>query len=366
MSTVYTPSRRSMMADIDANANPNNPFTSHIVKGGATASSPVEEKVAHVPYDTVTPAPSKFGALGSAYRSVSWILGFKERFSLVLFIFFGGALVGFCLARTKMMSPYNVRTLTIAGEWYWYSKPLYKPNLFIHIYLTIIAGILAVFQFLPAIRRRAVIVHRINGYIVLALLIPGIVCGTIVGRPSFGGELNSQSAYYCLGSMIVVCAILGYTNVKQTRKHRKWMLRTVALTGAPITTRLCMIAARKIITHIGTYYAVWRCDEIVVALQSTFPPTPITEQPYVQCIEPGVNQENTFIPVLAAVKKDTINFASSVRVTFGMALWIAMLVHVIGVEYYIRMTESSNQHRRGFVLERLSDEDEEARVPDDR
>jgi hypothetical protein len=69
-----------------------------------------------------------------------------------------------------------------------------------------------------------VILHRINGYIVLFLLIPGIACGTIVGRAAFGGELNTQSAYYCLGSLIVTAAIMGYLNVKQTRKHRKWML----------------------------------------------------------------------------------------------------------------------------------------------
>jgi|HubBroStandDraft_6_1064221.scaffolds.fasta_scaffold3154845_1 hypothetical protein len=68
------------------------------------------------------------------------------------------------------------------------------------------------------------ILHRINGYTVLFLLIPGTVCGIIIGRPAFGGELNTQSAYYCLGSLVVTSAIMGYLNVKQTRKHRKWML----------------------------------------------------------------------------------------------------------------------------------------------
>ena len=84
MSTVYTPSRRSMMADIHANANPNNPFTSHIVKAGVIAEpeSPVSEKITH-DHSYTAPSRGKFGALGSTYRSVSWILGFKERFSLV-------------------------------------------------------------------------------------------------------------------------------------------------------------------------------------------------------------------------------------------------------------------------------------------
>lgn len=67
--------------------------------------------------------------------------------------------------------------------------------------------------------------HRINGYIALTLVIVGNVGGAVVGRAAFGGELNSQSAYYTLGGLIVGCGLMGYFNVKHTRKHRKWMLR---------------------------------------------------------------------------------------------------------------------------------------------
>lgn len=68
---------------------------------------------------------------------------------------------------------------------------------------------------------------------------------------------------------------MGIINVKQTTKHRKWMLRkpcpsccgigydemdlfagTVAYAAAPATAKLAIIPARYIISDIGSYYAV--------------------------------------------------------------------------------------------------------------
>jgi len=254
-----------------------------------------------------------------------------------------------------MMSPANVRDKTVPGEWFWYQQSLYKPCIFIHIYLSIFSGIFAVFQFIPAIRRRAMILHRINGYLVLILLIPSTVGGAVVARRAFGGELNVQSGFYTVTLLIILCASFGITNVKHTRKHRKWMLRTVSYAATPITARLTVIAARKIISDIGTYYAVWRCDEISSVLGSR----EITNQLYPQCAEA------THTLIRATVKGGDLGFASSVRVTYGMGLWLAIVIHTIGVELYIRQTEHANQFRRGFVLERNNLGDTEKRIPDD-
>ncbi|KDQ55610.1 hypothetical protein JAAARDRAFT_37015 [Jaapia argillacea MUCL 33604] len=338
--------------------NPYLPFASHSMKQDGLED--FDEKVPQSPKAPST--RSRFDGLTSIYRSVSWILGFRERYSLLLMIIFGGALVGFCLARAMMMRPANVRDLTIAGEWFWYRQPLYKPTIFMHIYLTIIAGIFAIFQFIPAIRRRMMILHRINGYFVLILLIPGIVGGTIVARRAFGGELNSQSGYYVLGSLIVFSACMGLLNVKQTRKHRKWMLRTVTFTCATITARLASICARHIISKIGTYYAVWRCDEILFVLQDAN----AVDQAYPECGQTGVSPGNIHVAVRAATNVDNLEYAASVRATFGMGLWIGILIHIVGIEFYIRRTEDANQHRRGFVLQREDDEDDAPkRAPDD-
>ncbi|KAJ6617915.1 hypothetical protein B0H10DRAFT_1796384 [Mycena sp. CBHHK59/15] len=99
----------------------------------------------------------------SVYRSLSWILGFKEKYSLVNCIIFGGALVGFCLARSITMNPSRTANQLVPGEWFWFNQPMYKANFFIHVYLTTIGGIFAILQFLPAIRRTWVLLHRLNG-----------------------------------------------------------------------------------------------------------------------------------------------------------------------------------------------------------
>jgi hypothetical protein len=88
---------------------------------------------------TAQPRKSRFEGLASAYDALSWIFGFKEKYSLALrackpmreklnwlasdilpklFTVFvcGGALIGFCLARSMMMSLANVRHLMPAGQ----------------------------------------------------------------------------------------------------------------------------------------------------------------------------------------------------------------------------------------------------------
>jgi len=276
-----------------------------------------------------------YSAWKSVYFGISGMLGFGERFSLLFFIIFGGALAGFCFARVLMMIPSNLEKDTVPGEWYWYRQHMYKQCAFIHIYLSIIAGVFAVFQFIPMIRRRKIIIHRINGYFVLCNLLPGTVAGSIVARRSFGGELNSQAAFYTVGSMIGFAAFMGISNVKQTRKHRKWMLRTVSYTASVVTARILSVIARTIISFSGSYYAVWTCDEISFLLNNS---TDVTSR-FPAC-GTGADPMHVHVPVHASVRADPINFGSSMRVSFGMVLWIAMLIHVVGVEIYIRGTES--------------------------
>lgn len=305
---------------------------------------------------------SCFEGIGNFYRAVTRMCGFNEKYSLGLLIFFGGALIGFCLARTLMMSPANLRDLTIPGEWFWYRQSVFKPCIFIHVYLSIISGIFAVFQFVPAIRRRSVILHRINGYMTVALLIPSTVCGSVVARRAFGGELNVQSAFYVDGCLIVSASLTGLFYAKRnTRKHRKWMLRTVAYAAVPITARLTSIAARHIVSVIGSYYALWRCEEISWVLNSVA----AAQQSYPQCTpsQAGDDLASVRVAIRAAADGDKLGLGSSVRVTWGMSMWVAIVIHSLGVETYIRLSESSNRYRRGFVLQRDGDVIEE--WPDD-
>ncbi|KAJ7475198.1 hypothetical protein B0H11DRAFT_1866068 [Mycena galericulata] len=200
--------------------------------------------------------------------------------------------------------------------------------------------------------QRYVILHRLNGYGVLFCLIVGNICGSIVARRSSGGELNVQSAYYILGIMVVFSGLMGIYNVKKdTRRHRRWMLRMVVYFSVVVSANLIMLAAAQVVTDIGSYFSIWRCDEVLNLLsdpqarQSTYP----------QCVADGVNPASVWVAVHASTLtgKHSLNYASATRAVFGMALWIATLIHVVAVEIYIHQTEASNQVRLGYVLEPL-------------
>ncbi|KAK7046116.1 hypothetical protein VNI00_007119 [Paramarasmius palmivorus] len=244
----------------------------------------------------------------------------------------------------------KMRTWTTPGEFFWFELPLYRINYIIHIYLTTIGGILAGLQFLPAIRRKYVRLHRLNGYTVLITLIVGNVSGGIISRRAFGGEINSQASYYLLAIMTIIPLIIGFFNVKRnTRLHRKWMLRGVVYFSVVITGRLAALAARKIVSEIGSYYSLWRCDEILFVLQDLATLT----QSFPQCPVSGASLlvPSLYVPVHASTSEGKLGTASAARVTQGMVLWVATLIHVIGVEIYIRKTESANYQRYGFALE---------------
>ncbi|KAG8952317.1 Multifunctional pyrimidine synthesis protein CAD [Tulasnella sp. 424] len=241
-----------------------------------------------------------------------------------------------------MFNPANVEHATVPGEWFWYRQKLYKPNIFIHIYLSIIAGLMAIFQFLPVIRRRKMILHRLNGYMTLIILIPGTIAGGIVGRRAFGGSPSTQSAYYMATLLTVGAALTGYSKVKETRKHRKWMLRAVTYVSSVITTRIIAIIAREIFSHVGGYYELWSCSELEF-LQQNGQGVPNFDASYPICsARPGQGNFSPvpppFAPVLVKMRSYPVSYGSAVRATFGMALWISLVIHVIGVEIYFDIT----------------------------
>ncbi|KAL0575729.1 hypothetical protein V5O48_006242 [Marasmius crinis-equi] len=304
----------------------------------------------------------------STYLSVSWMFGFREKFSLLYAFIFGGALFGFCLARSLLMDAGpKMRENTVAGEFFWFDMPLYKYNYIIHIYLSIIGGIFSGAQFVPTIRRgddsdcgvllfrnhktqNYVLLHRINGYFVLITLFAANVTGAIVTRRSFGGELNSQSVYYITAIMSNFSFLWAIYNVKKdTKTHRKWMMRGVVYFSVVISARIIGQAAHAIVTDIGSYYSIWRCDEILYVLQDL---SALVER-FPQCSTSTsvLTNPTLYTAVHCSDNEGKLGKASTVRATQGMVLWIATLLHVVGVEIYLRSTEEANSKRHGYALE---------------
>lgn len=90
------------------------------------------------------------------------------------------------------------------------------------------AGLLVVLQFVPAVRYKAILFHRMNGYIIVLLAVLANVGALMIAREAFGGGVATQAWIGLLATLTFVGLGLAYYNVKrlQIDQHRAWMLRT--------------------------------------------------------------------------------------------------------------------------------------------
>ncbi len=118
-------------------------------------------------------------------------------------------------------------------------NPLGVPWLFIHVAGAVTALLLGSFQFLPALRRGSRTPHRWIGRLyVLGCLIGG-AAGLLLAPGSSAGPIAS-AGFGSLAVIWIVVTLLGWRAVLQRRfvEHRRWMIRSWALTLAAVTLRL--------------------------------------------------------------------------------------------------------------------------------
>jgi uncharacterized membrane protein len=100
----------------------------------------------------------------------------------------------------------------------------------LHLYTIIPAALLVVLQFIPVIRHKLILFHRMNGYIVMMLSLISNAGTITISRHAFGGDFSTQT---WTGAMVILTTA-GYTmawiNIKllQIDQHRTWILRTWA------------------------------------------------------------------------------------------------------------------------------------------
>lgn len=114
------------------------------------------------------------------------------------------------------------------GECYYYTSfSQYKIGILLHLSCVLPSGLLAVVQFIPVIRHKWILVHRLNGYIILLLFTLSTVGALMIARHAFGGGLDIQAAIGALSIMCMGSFVLSYVNIKrlQIEQHRAWMLR---------------------------------------------------------------------------------------------------------------------------------------------
>jgi hypothetical protein len=95
-----------------------------------------------------------------------------------------------------------------------------------------------------------------------------------------------------------------------------------SLSFNPITPNLCLPQ-------------LWRCDEVLYVLRSL---EQLSAQ-YPQCTVSGdtLSDPGFHVGVHASLNDGDLGYASAARLTHGMALWVATLLHVAGVEIYVSL-----------------------------
>jgi len=141
--------------------------------------------------------------------------------------------VGVALYSYRFLTPHPMMGEDIAANL------LRKPWLPIHAALAATALIVGPFQFLPRLRTRWPKVHRTIGKIYVVACLAGAPAGFILAMGSDAGPI-ARSGFMTLAVLWFAVTAYAFQLATQGRivLHRRWMIRSFALTFAAVTLRL--------------------------------------------------------------------------------------------------------------------------------
>lgn len=288
--------------------------------------------------------------LSSGYTSLRRWFGYNKSYNFLLFIAFAGALLGFTLARLQYLSADRFAKGTAPGSWFWFRSGIYRIGMTLHLATILPCGFLVVFQFVPKIRHQLTWFHRINGYIIILLLLVSNVSVFMIARRAFGGGLDTQSGVCLLAIITTISVLMAYYNIRklQIDQHRAWMLRTMFYMGSIITVRLILGAGAAIISSLSAYHAVWSCAQIAFTWKfNQQEGNYLDAYPMCDTNATNTNANSIYVPIKADLTvKNAAQNGASLELTFGMAVWMALFMHGVGVEIYLRLTPRESERLR--------------------
>lgn len=206
----------------------------------ATNTSPITTRSSRP-----SPLP-KFRSRSPFWNRARSRLGFQKTYNLLLFLLLGGlGIAGQGIAQTPKLDYFHVfcrrnhlqRGVHAApGECYYFlNGGREQIGMMLHIYAVVPMCFLLVLQFLPVVRQRWILLHRVGGYAVLLLMGVAVGGGVMASRGSFGGELAWRALVWVLAGMVVGGFGMSMGNLWRLRveQHRVWMLRTWAWVRVP-------------------------------------------------------------------------------------------------------------------------------------
>ncbi|AYV45236.1 hypothetical protein CFHF_03485 [Caulobacter flavus] len=118
-------------------------------------------------------------------------------------------------------------------------NPRGVPWLVVHIAGSVVALALGSLQFVPALRRGATPPHRWTGRLYVLGCLVGGGAGLVLAPGSSAGP-SASAGFGLLAVIWIAVNLLGWRAAMQGRfaEHRRWMIRSWALTLAAVTLRL--------------------------------------------------------------------------------------------------------------------------------
>ncbi|KXH31589.1 hypothetical protein CNYM01_12122 [Colletotrichum nymphaeae SA-01] len=310
----------------------------------STASSPCSK-----------PPANGFVALA---RKVYNPIGFKKGYNFTLFVITAGGMMGFTLARMMYFNFNGVfcnpahDSRALPGECYYFQKGTARIGIIMHLAGVIPAGFLACLQFVPVIRRKAILFHRLNGYLIILLSIVGIIGVFLIARRTFGGGVSMQTVSGTASLMFLGALALAIYNIKklQIEQHRAWMLRAWVYAGFIITMRIIGYLA-AMITAESNYYQVKQCAMVDFIFRH--------DQNKVLGFYPGCDGyysgENPGLSVLvhaSITAHQPAEISAGFTAVFDSGSWLALVIHAILVELYLHLTPAEAERLRRISYQR--------------
>ncbi|KAK8145580.1 hypothetical protein G3M48_004261 [Beauveria asiatica] len=96
-----------------------------------------------------------------------------------------------------------------------------------------------------------------------------------------------------------------------------------------------MFISASIVSNQGPYFAPMSCAKLL-----TF----YTNTTALQALHPACSDLSAWSLARASMSGDAENAAAALSITFGAAIWLALAMHAIGVEFYQRVKDSGRFH----------------------
>ncbi|KAH8881036.1 hypothetical protein GQ53DRAFT_888985 [Thozetella sp. PMI_491] len=271
---------------------------------------------------------------GSAesHRGMDVRAGFSTWYNFILWLIFAGILLAFSIVRLDFLrqggsfciSDSGGATKMSPGECFYFSQTFYRNAMVLHLAGILPAAILVPLQFLPVVRCKALLIHKVAGYVSVVFSVVGTIGGFMVIPPAFGGGVDVHTSTGVLGVVFLGALIMAMAN----------MLRAWVVSSSIVTARVLLVILAIVISASDVQYSAEPCDKIAWVLGNDQDLT-VLSYPECEAYFSGLNPYQH-----ASIKADFLSgtptgVMAALDVSFGAIMWLCIFLHVFGVEFYV-------------------------------